>query len=104
MIEVVMSYDLLPEVDQQAYAAWAKDAIGIVLQQKGLVELRANRNLLGTPQSRTVSVWQSISDWAAFNEGQWAPLDQQLRKMATNLKVELWGPSPVMPEPVRPNQ
>lgn len=104
MIEVTMTYDLSPGTDPQAYAAWAKDAIGIVLQQKGLVELRANRNLLGSPQSRTVSVWQSIGDWAEFNEGQWVQLDQQLRKMATNFKVELWGASPVLPDTLRPKQ
>lgn len=102
MIEVIHSYDLLPDVDQQAYAAWAKNAIGIASQQKGLVELRANRNLLGSPQARTVSVWQSISDWAQFNEGSWTPLEQDLRKLATNFKIEVWGPSPLMPEALHP--
>lgn len=102
MIEVIHSYDLLPGVDQQAYAAWAKKAIGIALQQKGLVELRANRNLLCSPQARTVSVWQSISDWAQFNEGAWAPLEHELRTFATHFKVEVWGPSPLMPETLRP--
>lgn len=104
MIEVVQSYDLLPGVDQQAYAAWAKDGIGIVLQQKGLVEFRANRNLLGSPQIRTVSVWRSMTDWDEFNNGAWMQLDQQLRKMATNLKIEVWGPSSLVPEPLRPKQ
>jgi hypothetical protein len=31
MIEVVLTYDLVPGVDQQAYQAWAKNAIGVTM-------------------------------------------------------------------------
>lgn len=31
-------------------------------------------------------------------------LQAELRAFATNIKVELWGPSRVVPEPVRPRK
>ncbi|WP_062536607.1 antibiotic biosynthesis monooxygenase [Mizugakiibacter sediminis] len=104
MIEVTQTYDLLPAVDRDTYADWVKKAIGLVLKQPGLVEFRAHRNLLGSPQVRTTTVWQSGADWAHFAEGAWQTLEPELRRMATNLRIELWGPSPMVTEPLRPGR
>jgi hypothetical protein len=46
MMEVNQTYDPLPDVDQEAYAAWAKKTVAIVLKQPGIVEFRAHRNVL----------------------------------------------------------
>lgn len=102
MMESIITWDLVPNVDQGAYAAWAKKAIGAVLKQPGLIEFRANRNLLGTPQVRVVSVWSALGDWAKFDEDSWPPLEAELRGYATNIQMELWGPSPVVPQPLHP--
>lgn len=104
MIEVTQTYELLPTVDLGAYAAWVKKALGIVLKQPGFVEFRAHRNLLGSPQVRTTTVWQSAAEWARFDEGDWQTLELELRRMATQLRVELWGPSAMVPEPLRPQR
>ena len=58
MIECHETWDLIPGVDQQAYGAWAKSAIGLVMKQPGLIEFRANRNMLGSPQILVVTVWE----------------------------------------------
>jgi hypothetical protein len=102
MIEVNLLYDLLPGIDQQAYGEWARKAIGAMLQQPGLVEFRANRNVLGSPQIRTTSVFQTLADWGKFVESTWPPLELEMHRFATNIRVEIWGPSPVVPEPLRP--
>jgi heme-degrading monooxygenase HmoA len=102
MIECDLTYDLLPNVDTKAYVEWAKKTIGTMAKQPGMVEFRANRNVLATPQIRTVSTWNSIDDWARFNQGTWQPLQAELRGFATNIEVELWGPSPILAEPIRP--
>ena len=105
MIEVNMFYDFLPGIDQQAYQEWAKKAIGLVLKSPGLVEFRANRNVLGSPQMRTASVWQTLVDWANFSESSgYKEIETEMRTFVTNLRIELWGPSPVVPEPLRPGQ
>lgn len=104
MIEAIETFDLVPAVDQDAYQSWAKKAVALVLQQPGVVELRANRNVLGSPQVRIVTVWKSSADWAQFAEGAWRSVESELRKFATNMKLELWGPSALVPEPLRPGK
>jgi heme-degrading monooxygenase HmoA len=104
MVESVLLYDLERGVDQQAYAAWAKKAIGAVLTAPGVVEFRATRNLLGSPYIRSITVWKTLADWQKFAESEvWKTAEAELRaKFTTVVRVELWGPSPVAPEPLRP--
>ena len=42
------------------------------LQAQGLVEFRAYRNMLGSPQVRLVTVWQTLEIWARFGESRLA--------------------------------
>lgn len=104
MIEVVLLYDLVPGTEPRAYEEWAKKAIGVVLRSPGVVEFRAHRNLLGSPFVRSTSVWKTLADWQGFFESEaWKGCEAELRgKFAARLKVEIWGPSPVAPEPLRP--
>jgi len=105
MIENNTIYELRPNLDQQAYGEWAKKTIGVILQAPGVVEFRANRNLLGSPQVRSTIVFQTLTDWAKFvDTDEWRTLEAELRAFATDIHIEVWGPSPVLPEPVRPSQ
>ena len=105
MIEMNLIYDFLPGIDQEAYQAWAKKAVGSVLKSPGIIEFRANRNVLGSPQVRATSVWKTLADWANFNESsEWQELATEMQAFTKNVSVELWGPSPVVPEPIRPGQ
>jgi hypothetical protein len=105
MIENTMTYELRPNLDQQAYGEWAKKTIGVILQTPGVVEFRANRNLLGSPQVRATTVFQTLVDWSKFiDTDEWRTIEEELRAFATDILVEVWGPSPVLPEPVRPSQ
>jgi hypothetical protein len=102
MVEASITFDMLPNVDLTAYAAWGKKAIEACRKARGFVEGRANRSLLGPAQVRIASSWQTVADWGNFTQGAWGPLDVELRSYATNIKSELWGPSPLTPEPFRP--
>lgn len=105
MIEVNLTYDLLTGIDQKAYSVWAQTAVGAVLEAPGLIEFRANRNILGSPQVRSTSLWRSLTDWANYTEtDEWRQLEAEFREFITNLRVEIWRPSPVMPEPMRPTK
>ncbi len=104
MIQAVLTYDLVPSADQPAYLTWARNAIGLVMQQPGLIEFRAHRNLLGAPLFRVTIEWQSMADLEKFLLGAWQPVEAELRTMATNIRWEYWGPSPVVPEPLRPGK
>lgn len=62
MIEVNKTYDLLPGIDQQVYGQAAQKMIHSMLQAPGIVEFRANRNLLGSPQVRITTAWETLAD------------------------------------------
>ena len=102
MIESITTYDLLPGIDEKAYNEWSKKAVGTILKGSGVVELRAGRNTLGTPQIKVATVFKSYADWAKALETWWPPLEAELRKFSTNLRVEIWGPSPNVPDVLRP--
>ena len=103
MIEVNTTWEFLPNIDQQAYGESAGKTVGTMLKATGLVEFRAHRNILGTPQVRSTSVWKTLSDWAAYTDSdEWRTLEAEVRTFVTNIRIEIWGPSPVLPEPVRP--
>jgi hypothetical protein len=105
VIEVNKTYDLLPGIDQQAYLEYGKRAFATMLKAPGSVEIRVYRSLLGSPQVRLTLVWQTLADWAKFAESpERQNLDSGLLKFATNIGIELWGPSPAVPEPLRPGK
>ena len=104
MIEVNTTWELLPNIDQQAYGEWAKKTVGTILKAPGLVEFRAHRNILGSPQVRSTAVWQTLADWANYTDSnEWRALDAELRAFAADIRIEIWGPSPVLPKPVHPS-
>jgi hypothetical protein len=104
-IEVHWCFDLLPGTDQKAFAEFVKNVIATCMKAPGLIEYRANRNVLGSPHGRATTVWQSLSDWAKFVESkEWAEIEAKARTFQTNIRVEIWGPSPLVPKPLRPGQ
>ena len=105
MIEVSKTYDLVPGVDQQAYLEFSKRALAVMLKAPGIVEIRAYRSLLGSPHVRLTLLWQTLADWAKFAESpERHILDSELFKFATHVRLEIWGPSPAVPEPLRPGK
>ena len=105
MVEVNKTYDLLPGVDEQSYFEHARIAIRKVLRAPGIVEIRCYRSLLSPPRMRLAFVWQTLSDWAKFAESpERRELEGELLKFATSIDIELWRPSPVVPETVRPEK
>jgi heme-degrading monooxygenase HmoA len=104
MTEIDLMYDFRPGVDLNAYNEWAKKAIAAILKAPGIIEFRAFRNVLGSPLICATTVWQNLSDWSRFTEGgEWRKMEEELRaKFADNIQVGIWGPSPVVPEPLKP--
>lgn len=70
---------------------------------KTFAEFRAYRPLSGTSQVAITYEFADLDAWAAWRVYE----DMQNVKdepytLATNVSSELWGPSPVVPEPIRP--
>ncbi|HKR47385.1 MAG TPA: antibiotic biosynthesis monooxygenase [Paraburkholderia sp.] len=104
-IEIVHKFDVLANADRQGYAELMKKIVEALLRAPGLVEIRANRNLLGSPEVRATSVWERLADWEAARESEpLTALDAESRRYVGNMSIELWEPSNLLPQPVRPER
>lgn len=68
MIEANLSWDLLPDIDQQAYGEWAKKAVGTLLKAPGFVEFRAYRKIFGSRFFHPCTFFGIISSLSAVIE------------------------------------
>ena len=102
MVLSVMKWDIHPDkVD--AYKKWTAGAIQRTLAGPGVVEFRAYRPATGTSQVVVTYEFADMAGWAAWraHEDIQKVLDE-VRTLALNVNIEVWGPSPVVPEPIRP--
>ncbi len=104
MLEVHLTYDLNTDIDEQAYFQWMKQAILPALRSRGMIEVRAMRDAQNPQRVLVVGVWNSLSDWQAFQQSEgWnlfmGPLESTY---ATSIRLELWGASTLIPAPLRP--
>ncbi|MCA9757360.1 MAG: antibiotic biosynthesis monooxygenase [Candidatus Eisenbacteria bacterium] len=102
MVEIAFTYDFVPGIDEDAYAKLAKKATAMMLSAPGFIEFRAHRSLVGTPHVRRTSVWESLAHWAALaQDPEFQELTAEFRMYVTNVEVQMWGPSPLVPHPIR---
>lgn len=106
MFEVHLSYNVKPDIYDQDYYKWMKTAIIPTLKSRGVVEVRAYRNVKDKEKQGVlvVGVWEKLEDWTEFSQSEgWksfiTPLENTL---ATNIQIEVWGPSPLTPTPLKP--
>ena len=96
MIEVHMAYDLKPGVDEQAYIEWLKQQIVHVIKTQKIIEIRARRNIKGSPEVLVVALLESIEDWNELSQSDvWQLLTNSLQEtFSKNLRIEVWDSSP----------
>ena len=104
MILYVVKWDIHPDkVD--AYKEWAKSAIPRELSVPGVVEFRAYRPVTGSSQVVATYEFANMTTWATWQEHEDIQnIFEEGRLFTTNVNIELWGPSPVVPEPIRPGK
>ena len=102
MVLYVMKWDIHPD-KKEAYMKWTQGAIQRTLSAPGVVEFRAYRPASGPHQVAVTYEFASMDDWAAWNSSEVVrQVNDELHTVATNVSLELWGPSQVVPEPIRP--
>ncbi|MGV8058128.1 MAG: hypothetical protein AB2L12_08920 [Smithellaceae bacterium] len=104
MIEVHLAYDIKPGIDELVYFEWLKKEIVKVLKMKGIIEVRAQRNIRGNPGVLVIAQWEKLENWTEFSGSEmWNALINTLKRaFAENVRIEVWGDSPVLPAPLRP--
>lgn len=102
MVLFVIKWDILPD-RVEAYLKWTESAMRRTLAVPGVVELRAYRLAAGASQVVITYEFTDFAAWVAWyvNEDCQKVLDE-LKTYTTNIIIELWGPSPAVPKPVRP--
>ena len=104
MVLYVMKWDV-PSDREEAYQKWFEGAIQRTLDVPGVVEFRAYRPTNGNSQVVATYEFSNLAAWSAFYAHEdiqkaW----EELKTFTTNLSTELWGPSPDVPEPIRPEE
>lgn len=102
MVLFVMKWDIHPDKTKE-YLQWTKTAIPRTMSAPGVVEFRAYRAAAGDFQIITTYEFADMAGWAQWQQHEESQaVLTELHEMALNVKMELWGPSPVVPEPIRP--
>ncbi len=102
MVLQVMKWNIHPD-KVEAYYKWTEGAIKRTLSVPGVVEFRAYRPATGSSEVVTTYEFADMAAWAFWqsNEDVQKVLNE-LRTLALDVRTEVWGPSPVVPEPIRP--
>jgi quinol monooxygenase YgiN len=100
----VLKWDIRPD-KAEAYVAWAQGAIQRNLAAPGVVEFRAYRGAAGPAPGHVIITYEfadfaAWATWYAHEEVQ--KTTTEVRQFVENLSAELWGPSPIVPRPMRP--
>ena len=102
MVLYVMKWDAHPD-KWEAYLKWAQSAIKLTISVPGVVELRAYRPATGSSQIVVTYEFADMESWAAwYDHEEMTKVMEELHTLATNIRTELWGPSYVVPKPIRP--
>ncbi len=102
MVRYCFKWNIHPD-KVKAYSAWAGGAIQRTLAAGGVTEFRGYRPASGvaevvvTYESADMAEW---ANWYVHDDVQ--AVIAELRTMATDVTLELWGPSPIVPQPIRP--
>ena len=105
MVLYVVRFDILPDKEKE-YTKWIKNFLKFPLVVQGVEEFRGYRAAasshgycVATYEFKNMVTW---AKWRSHKEI--IKFLEALNKYVTNMTFELWGPSPIVPEPIRPGE
>ena len=104
MVLYVMKWNIHPD-KVEAYTKFTQSAIRRTLAVKGVVEFRGYRPATGAHEVVITYEFADIAAWAAWHSNEEVQkVVSEVRTLAIDITSELWGPSPVVPAPIRPGK
>ena len=102
MVMVIMKWDIHPDKVEE-YTNWSKSAVQKQLAVPGVKEFRAYRPVSGSHQALVTYEFENFAAWETWRNSEEVQqvLDEWFT-LTTNRYTELWGPSPIIPDPIRP--
>jgi len=102
VVVYVMRYDVLSD-KREAYAEWVMPAIRRLFSAPGVTGLRAYRIAVGDSQVASAYEFPDFAAWASwYAHEEVQKVIVESRSYIVNLTTELWGPSPLAPDALRP--
>ena len=102
MVLYVLKWNVRAEIGE-AYLEFAQSAIPRTLAVPGVVEFRGYRPASGDSQVVVTFEFGDMAAWADwYGHDDVQQVIDELRTVANDVTLELWGPSPIVPQPVRP--
>ena len=104
MVLYIEKFNIHPD-KLEAFNKWSIDAIKRSLAIPGVVEFRSYRPVSGTSQVAVTYEFNDLAAWAEWqSHEEIQDLVTETHTYALNVEYELWGPSPVVPAPIRPGK
>ena len=103
MVLYVIRFDVLPD-KMDKYPKWIENYYRLTLAVRGVEEMRAYRTLASS-QGHVIATYEfkNMETWAKWrSHKEIIKFLDELKKFVTNMTFELWGPSPIVPEPLHP--
>ena len=101
MVLYTCKWDILPGKAEE-YAEWSKTAMQRQFSVPGIKEFRAYRPVTGSYQAVVTYEFVDFTSWATWMENKTVQnVMQELRDYTMNIKFDLMGPSPIVPEPIK---
>jgi heme-degrading monooxygenase HmoA len=83
------------------YTKWAENVIPRLIAAPKVEEFRAYRSTITSHRVLMMLEFESLKDWAEFTESEEGKkIWTEIMSNTANLSAELWGPSPIAPEPL----
>jgi quinol monooxygenase YgiN len=104
MVLYVMKWNVHPD-KMEAYNKWTESTIRRTLAVPGVVEFRGYRGANGTHRVVVTYEFADLVAWAAWQSHEdMQKIRDELGTLATDVTTEVWGPSPIVPKPIRPSK